>query len=275
MKLRGFTRLAAAAAATVLLVGGFASPARAEGDLGDILEGLKFPGPVLTIDDLVLAATAPTQGCAKIDTGSAVVGKDGWLFNQPRGEYEDLAYVFIYLKPDPKTVDDIVMLLLDGDGVLSVDLGDPTPQELVKSLNSDAAAAKAAAKVSAKSAKAAAADDWGFPTVPGPAGVGGVLGDGDSWIQTPAGWSLAFGAALTNPLLETGSFDLVRACPAAAKPSASASPSPSKSAAPGGSELPVTGTNIWVLTGGGVALVAVGAVLFMAYRRRQSVKFVA
>ncbi|MET7427374.1 LPXTG cell wall anchor domain-containing protein [Dactylosporangium sp. NPDC005555] len=39
--------------------------------------------------------------------------------------------------------------------------------------------------------------------------------------------------------------------------------------------MPTTGTNIWLLTGGGAALIAVGAVLFMAHRRRQSVKFVA
>ncbi|MEV4135536.1 LPXTG cell wall anchor domain-containing protein [Dactylosporangium sp. NPDC049742] len=91
-----------------------------------------------------------------------------------------------------------------------------------------------------------------------------------------AGWWLGAGVGLTNPPLQDATFDLVRACVAATdtspRPSAPVSPSPSAS---GGPSLPVTGTNIWLLTGGGAALIAVGAVLFMAYRRRQSVKFVA
>jgi LPXTG-motif cell wall-anchored protein len=262
MKLRGFTRLAAATAASVLLVGMFAAPARAEGD--DEIPPVDLDGAVLILDEPIQAASAPTKGCAGIDTGTAVKGTDGWLFSKPRGgEYTDLQYLFLYAKvDDPKTIDDLAFLLLNDDGVFLVDDSDaPTAQDLVKSLKADVTQALTAKLI---------ADDYGIPTLPAPNGVTGKITETGAWIKTPAGWWLGAGVGLTNPMLEDATFELVRACVAAVDTSPSPSLSPS-----GGPSLPVTGSNIWLLTGGGAALVAVGAVLFMAYRRRQSVKFVA
>lgn len=263
MKLRGTTRLAAAAAATALLLGGLATPARAE--TGIDLGGVVYPGAVLAIDDPVLAATAPVKGCAGIDTGKAVADKDGWLFDKPEGKYTGLQYLFLYIKPDAKSLDDLVVLLLDADGIAAVDTGGLPPKELAKSLKAKALAAN-------KNAKAVE-----IPTVPAPAGVTGALTDGGGWVKTPAGWALGLGAAFTEPLLEQGTFDLVRAC--AAAPESTPSPAaPSSPAAPGGTgggSLPITGTNVWILSGAGVALIAAGVALFLAYRRRQHVTFVA
>ncbi|WP_344501935.1 LPXTG cell wall anchor domain-containing protein [Dactylosporangium maewongense] len=260
MKLRGIARLAAtAAAATALLVGGLAAPssAAAGDDLGDI----DFPGAALVFEEPVYAATAPTKGCAGIDTGKAVADKDGWLFDKPEGRWTDLQYIFLFIKNGGQTFDDIVPIVLDADGVYTFVESDPTA--LAKKLTTKA--------LNGKTAKV------DLPTAPAPAGVSGSLVDGGGWLKTPAGWALAVGIALTDPL-QQGTFNLVRACAAAAEPTSPASPSPvvPSSPAPGaGPQLPVTGTNVWVLTGAGAALVATGAFLFVAYRRRQRVKFVA
>ncbi|MEV4138318.1 LPXTG cell wall anchor domain-containing protein [Dactylosporangium sp. NPDC049742] len=261
MKLRGIVRLAAAAAtATALLVGGLAAPssAAAGDDLGDI----DFPGAALVFEEPVYAATAPTKGCAGIDTGKAVADKDGWLFDKPEGRWTDLQYIFLFVKNGGQSYDDLVVLVLDDEGVYTFVETDPTA--LAKRLTANALANTKAEKLP-------------LPTGPAPAGVSGSLADGGGWLKTPAGWALAVGVALTDPLQE-GTFNLVRACAAAAEPSSPASPSPvvPSSPAPGaGPQLPVTGTNVWVLTGAGAALVAAGAFLFVAYRRRQRVKFVA
>lgn len=266
MNLRGTRRLALAATAltAALLVGGLGAPAYAEEgeDPGDI----DFPGATLLLDQPVWAANAPVKGCAGIDTGTAVPGKDGWLFSRPEGRYTDLQYVFLFVKGDGETIDDLVPLVLNADGVFTfaepVDPGNP--EVLAKSLQANAKKA---------SALAAGENPGGLelPTGPAPAGVSGKLTDGGGWIRTPAGWALAFGGAFTEPMLEGATFTLVRACAAGGD----TTPSPAASPTPGGPSLPVTGTNVWLLSGAGVALVAVGAVLFLAYRRRQSVKFVA
>lgn len=260
MKLGAIMRLAAAAAATALFVGGLGAPAHAgdEEDLADI----DFPGATLVLDGPVWAAEAPVKGCAGIDTGTAVAGKDGWLFDKPEGRYTDLQYVFLYIKDDGEDLDDIIPLVLNGDGVFTF-AEDANPEELAKSLKANALTASNADKLV-------------LPTAPAPAGVTGTLTTDGGWLKTPAGWALVFGGAFTDPMLENAAFKLVRACAAGTDASPSASPAVSTSPTPGGgSQLPVTGTNVWVLSGAGIALVAVGAVLFLAYRRRQSVKFVA
>ncbi|MET7427176.1 hypothetical protein, partial [Dactylosporangium sp. NPDC005555] len=181
MKLRGFTRLAAATAASVLLVGLFAAPARAEGDdnipLDDLAEA------VLKLDEPIQAASAPTKGCAGIDTGTAVKGTDGWLFSKPRGKYTDLQYIFLYLKvEEPKSIDDVAFLLLNDDGVFLVDdEGALTAKDLVKSLKADVTRARAAKLV---------ANGYGIPTLPAPKGVTGKITETGAWIKTPAGWWL-------------------------------------------------------------------------------------
>jgi LPXTG-motif cell wall-anchored protein len=54
------------------------------------------------------------------------------------------------------------------------------------------------------------------------------------------------------------------------------SPTPSRSAAGGaGGSLPITGTNVGLIAGLGLLLAAVGAALFLVYRRRNPVKFIA
>ncbi|GAB3854443.1 LPXTG cell wall anchor domain-containing protein [Dactylosporangium cerinum] len=252
MQSRGIIRLAAAAAATALLVGGLGAPAHAADP---------FPGALLLLEEPVWAADAPTKGCAGIDTGTAVVGKDGWLFSKPEGRYTDLQYVFLFVKDDGEDEDDFIELLLNADGVATLDVsGIPTDPE-----NPEALAKALGAKVLANKS----ADKLEFPTNPAPAGVTGALTDDGGWLRTPAGWALVIGGAFTDPPLKDATFNLVRACAAAAAPTSNAPSTPA------GPQLPITGTNVWVLSGAGVALIAVGAVLFLAYRRRQSIKFVA
>ncbi|GAA0724593.1 LPXTG cell wall anchor domain-containing protein [Dactylosporangium roseum] len=53
---------------------------------------------------------------------------------------------------------------------------------------------------------------------------------------------------------------------------ASAIRSPSPTPAP---QLPVTGSNVPLISGIGGGLVVIGAVLFLTYRRRRNIKFVA
>ncbi|MFG2043434.1 LPXTG cell wall anchor domain-containing protein [Dactylosporangium sp. NPDC048998] len=264
MKLRGIVRAAAAAAVTALFIGGLGTPAHAAGDDD-------FPGAILNIPDTgVWAATAPNKGCAGIDTGSPVAGKDGWLFSKPAGEYTDLQYLLIFFKGDIDEPTDIFPLILNSGGVFTFDLGDAPddPEALAKAMT-----AKTQPKLTTKGAIQ-------LPQAPAPDGVTGKLVTDGGWVKTPAGWGLFAGAAITEPLLSGRStFDLVRACPASVTPSASASaspsPRPSLSASPTTPPLPVTGSDTWLLGGAGAAMVAAGVVLFVVYRRRQNVKFVA
>ncbi|MGI5246033.1 LPXTG cell wall anchor domain-containing protein [Dactylosporangium sp. CA-139066] len=255
MNLRGIARAATAATVTALFIAGLGTPAHAADD--------DAPGAILNVPDTgIYAATAPNKGCAGIDTGVAVAGKDGWLFSKPAGEYTDLNYVFIYANgpaDDEKT--DAVALVLNAKGVFELDVTGDDPQAIESAL---------AAK-SDQISKQASAKDIELPTKPAPAGVTGKLVDNGGWIKTPQGWGLFFGFAVSVPLLDS-SFDLVRACAAAVDSSPTARPSASPS---GGPSLPVTGDNTGLIVGVGAGMVLVGAVLFVVYRRRRNVKFVA
>ncbi|HTJ38216.1 MAG TPA: LPXTG cell wall anchor domain-containing protein [Dactylosporangium sp.] len=257
MNLRGIARAAAAATVTALFIGGLGTPAHAADEA---------PGALLNIPDTgVWAATAPNKGCAGIDTGVAVADKDGWLFNKPDGRYTDLNYVFVYINgaiDDPNA--EAFPLILNADGVFTFDLGDgedPLTVEKALTAQSD--------QITAKS-NATAIE---LPTKPAPAGVTGQLVDDGGWIKTPKGWGLVFGFAVSVPLLENTTFDLVRACAAVAPTTQPTTPAASPSQS--GPTLPVTGDNTGLMVGAGVAMVAVGAVLFVVYRRRRTVKFVA
>ncbi len=254
MKLRGIVRAATAVAVTALLAGGLGAPAFAEE------EDPELPGAVLNIGESgVWAASYPSKGCAGIDTGVAVAGTDGWLFSKPAGKYKDLYYILFYFTGTFEEPTEIYPIILTSGGVFSYDLPDGVEEP--------EAVAKALSEKLSTQEKADVKAQIGLQ-FPAPAGVTAKLVDSGGWVKTPAGWGLGLGVALSTPLLGEGStFDLVRACAAPASPSTSPSPS--------GPTLPVTGTNVWFLSGAGLALVAVGAVLFMAYRRRQSVKFVA
>ncbi|MET3421360.1 LPXTG-motif cell wall-anchored protein [Actinoplanes tereljensis] len=123
---------------------------------------------------------------------------------------------------------------------------------------------------------------------PAPAGVSGALLDDGAWLNTPAGWRLAFGALLVDGG-SGGTFALTEIClPAKAvspAPTVSSSPtatvsssestSPSSQAAAtssapgaGGGGLPITGSGSGPLLLGG-AVVAAGALLLLAFRRRR------
>lgn len=241
MNLRGIARAAAAATVTALFVGGLGTPAHA----GDEPAGAILNLPYSTG---VYAATAPKKGCAGIDTGVAVADKDGWLFNKPPGQYAELNYVLSYIDGDFADPAHVYWLILNADGVFSLDISDgrDTPAPTAKS------AAQAIPPL----------------TLPAPAGVTGKLVDDGGWIKTPKGWGVVYGYALSKPMLDDVAFFLVRAC-AAANPSTHP-PTPS-----GGPALPVTGDSTGLVIGAGVAMVAVGAVLFVVYRRRRNVTFVA
>ncbi|MFG2040663.1 LPXTG cell wall anchor domain-containing protein [Dactylosporangium sp. NPDC048998] len=265
MKLRGIARIAAATAATALLIGGLGAPARAEESPSTPASSApppRTPGDIyLNLpDEGVYAATAPKQGCTGIDTGAAVPGTDGWLFSKPAIYFEWITYVFGF--GDEKT-NKLTILYMSPDGVF-IDVVDGADESTL---------ASTVAKRKASLVKKSAAGD--LPQRAPDGWTGYITKDG-TWIKTPAGLLLLGGFALTVPTYtdeQDVPFELVRACaPPGAAISPSASPSPSPGAGP---PLPVTGTNVWVLTGAGVALIAVGVVLFIAYRRRQNVKFVA
>src|SRR6185312_5079858 len=104
MKLRGIARLAAATAATALLVAGFGSPAFAKD-----IDPDAPASAVLNIPD-----DENFEGyLAGTDTGSAVVGSDGWLFGKPEGRYDSLYYGFLYFDAKNKT---LALLFLYSDG---------------------------------------------------------------------------------------------------------------------------------------------------------------
>lgn len=279
MKLRGIVRAATAVAVTTLVVGGFGAPARAE-DGGDIFGGLG--GAVLTLDNApVFAATAPTKGCAGIGNGSPVPDVDGWLYSKPDGDYEDLQYIFLYITGTADEPTGAHILWLNSDGITEIPFLGMTSVS-----SAEKAAKQLAAKAAAKAKNATtpgtptpSPTPSGIPTVQPPQGVDGKLTSDGGWVRTPAGWGLFAGFAAMDPTPEGDStFDLLRVClPGVApstSPSTSATPQPSASATAGPS-LPVTGTNVWMIGGAGAAMIVVGAALFMAYRRRKSVKFVA
>lgn len=111
-----------------------------------------------------------------------------------------------------------------------------------------------------------------------PAGVTGkLIADGaGAWLQTPAGWTLVT-AVLGHELSDSNvtTFDLLRVClpPVATVPAANVPVTTVPVAT--GPTLPVTGANTAIITGGGLALVALGAALFLARRRRNTVRFIA
>jgi LPXTG-motif cell wall-anchored protein len=264
MKPRGITRIAAAAAATALLIGGLGAPARAE-------ESPSTPPssapPHITYGEIYLdipdsgvyAATAPNKGCEGIDNGVAVAGTDGWLFAKPAIYIEWITYALGFV--DDKT-DKLTVMYMTPDGVWIEVIDDADEAEL----------AAAVAKKTAALAKKTADGPKAAGLQRAPAGWSGYITKDGTWIKTPAGLRLVGGFAIPNPYYmeeRDVPFTLVRAC---APPGAVATPSPQPGAGP---SLPVTGTNVWVLTGAGGALVALGVALFVAYRRRQNVKFVA
>lgn len=276
MKLRGLAHLCAAAAASVLLVGAFSAPASAQEE---------EPVYVLQFDeDGMLAADFTTKGCEGINGGSPVAGKDGWLFDNPKQDAKDYAYVFGFITGTDE--EDFAILALTEDGVFSFN---PSTEEAdapeeADALKDDAVIAEVlpevsgetapdtsasepapdtstsqAAPVTSTSQEAVAEED---PLTAPPAGVKGALSSTGGWLQTPAGWSLVIGFLYTNPApTAEGEFHLVRTCPAPA--------------GGGGAMLPITGTNIWLISGTGGMLVLAGGALFMLRRRRESVKFVA
>jgi LPXTG-motif cell wall-anchored protein len=63
--------------------------------------------------------------------------------------------------------------------------------------------------------------------------------------------------------------------PSASASGPAASPSTGGGAGGGSGSLPITGTNVAFVTAGGLLLLGVGVVLFVGYRRRRPVKFVA
>jgi LPXTG-motif cell wall-anchored protein len=249
MNLRGIARLTAAAFATTLLVGALGAPAFAEGE--------EDTGAILTIEDPVTAADFPTKGCEGIDDGKAVSGTDGWLYGKPKGEFTVTTYGLLYATDD--TFGTFYALVLDADGVHQFALDSATTSKL-----------KGADPEKAFATEAAGDEP---PLLPPPAGVTGKLADGGGWVKTPASWLIVAGFADTTPVVTNGEFDLVRTCPSATQPAPSASAS-HPAGGSGGGQLPVTGTNVWILSGVGIALLLAGGLLFMAYRRR-SVKFVA
>jgi LPXTG-motif cell wall-anchored protein len=124
----------------------------------------------------------------------------------------------------------------------------------------------------------------GVTQIPVPAGVAGALFTDltGAWLQTPAGWLLGGGELVFDKRGTDGAetFDLLRTCLPAAAPTASPSPTTGgvgggTGTNTGGGSLPVTGTNVGILAGAGVLLIALGALLLVARRRRNAVKFTA
>ncbi|GAA2634261.1 hypothetical protein GCM10010399_78550 [Dactylosporangium fulvum] len=254
MKLRGITRFGAAAAATTFVVAGLGAPADARGPLDEV--GV----PVLSTQPTT-ADAFETKDCSGIADGKPATDAQGWLYSTPAGAGKVVNYVFFYKKN--RGDGDWVPLLLNDKGIFLIDVD----------LNALKAVApgdkKALVRAAGEEEPVPGEDD--FPVKPAPAGVSGKLTGKGGWVRTPDHWNIEFGFAETDPFLEEGSFELVSTClKAVAATPTSASPSPSA-----GPQLPVTGSNVPLLSGIGGGLVVIGAVLFLTYRRRRNIKFVA
>ncbi|WP_433201071.1 LPXTG cell wall anchor domain-containing protein [Dactylosporangium sp. CS-047395] len=265
MTLRGIARIAAATAAVVLSIGGLGLPAQAEQTPSP---SLSPAWPPANPGNLYLevpaggirAATAPARGCAGIDTGVATPGTDGWLFAPPFVWYDWITFWFGFVDEQEGTLT-VLTMSQDGPTTWAIDGAD-------KPAVIDAFAKHDSALV-VKLVGGHSATKW-------PAGWSGYL-SAKPWIKSPAGLLLIGGVAFTTPgyfEVKDTPFQLLRAC-APGTVDAPPTPTAAPSAYPGaGPSLPVTGTNVWVLTGAGIALVAAGVALIVAYRRRRNVKFV-
>jgi LPXTG-motif cell wall-anchored protein len=292
---RGLVR-AAVAASAAMIVGAIAaaSPAAAQ----ETTPAAAAPTGTATLnipDDGVLAKDFATKGCVGIP-GGAKTGTDGWLFNQPAKGTKTVIYTLGFLKHNGDKAEILVFLIAkDGLKAFSVD---PT-----KTNDSGDDKAKALAQRAEQGATDGSPDgkgkggtegNGGTPAQPGlpdgvteipvPAGVAGALFTDltGAWLQTPAGWLLGGGELVFDKRGTDGAetFDLLRTCLPAAAPTASPSPTTGgvgggTGTSTGGGSLPVTGTNVGILAGAGVLLIAVGALLVVARRRRNAVKFTA
>lgn len=284
---RGLARAAIAAGAMLLGATIAAVPAAAEE--APPVPPLDIPHAMLDLPGKppLFAKDFPTKGCDGIK-GGAKAGTDGWVFDQPAQSAENFIYILGLADDKQKPV----VLGLDNEGgVVNFDLGSILPDaKSLKAGTTDDSQVKSLAKAAESTDKALAnaAGEADVPpepgTIPLPDGVaGGLTGKGGVWLQTPAGWGLVYGELLYDKP-ETGgpeTFHLVQVCtPAAPTPGSSASASAPAAKASGtgggtGASLPVTGTNVAVLSGVGVLLVGVGALLFALRRRRDATKFVA
>jgi LPXTG-motif cell wall-anchored protein len=291
---RGLVRVALAAGAAVA-VGALAAatPAAAQettpaGAVPTGVASLDIP------DDGVLAKNFATKGCAGIP-GGAKVGTDGWVFNQPAKGAKNIAYSLGFVKGTGDKIE-ILVFLVDKDGLTAYSV-DPTKtqdggEDKAKALvqRAEEGTAQGGGQDGTGGKKAGSGGDAGQPglpdgvtKIPVPAGVAGALFTDltGAWLQTPAGWLLGGGDLVFDKRGTDGAekFDLLRACLPAAVPSTS--PSPTTGGVGGGTgtndggSLPVTGTNIGILAGAGVLLIAVGSLLVAARRRRNAVKFTA
>jgi LPXTG-motif cell wall-anchored protein len=246
MNFRGIARAVAAATLTAAFIGGLGTPAHAQPDLPGFFLANVPVGGIFAANPIPTTTPAPGtvnpfKDCVLIDDGVAVPDKDGWLFSMPPGEFSGLAYLLAFSAPG--NGGGVHVLALTAKGVFT-----------------------------APDNKLAASADLNADLQPAPPGVTGKLtvqfGNGGGWVKTPKGWGLTGGVVF----VEGGSgntFDLLRICPALAPTTPAAHPSTS------GASLPVTGDNTGTMVGVGAGLVAAGVVLFVAYRRRRGVKFVA
>ncbi|GGM10749.1 LPXTG cell wall anchor domain-containing protein [Dactylosporangium sucinum] len=258
LNLRGIARLGAVAASTTIVLATLGAPARAEEP--------DYGFPILSTEPTT-AVDYKTHSCEGIADGKPASRADGWRLGAPAKADRVVAYLALYSTSLDEDAD-IFPLYLDKDGLHSITDDDI---EDAANLTKARAAAKAAAKV--------AEEDPDLPIGPAPSGFSGSLTDagaGGGWIRTSPGLWLVFAAAITEPELTSGTFDLISTCVAADAPSSPAPSNPAPSASPTpGPSLPVTGSNVGLISGIGAGLVALGAVLFVVYRRRRNIKFVA
>ena len=221
----------------------------------------------LTLDTSFTGATGKTiedepdslRDCSAFPDG-AKIDSDGWKFDQPVPGGTVQAYTIALIKtvngvPEP------VLLGITSAGVVRIAFNPATAQGQF------------------------GPDDLG----PAPEGVTGGLADDGAWLNTPAGWRLAFGALMvTGGAAGGGTFALTDVClpapaasPSVSAPSASRSVSPSASATSAsptttaaaaatetGGSLPITGSRTGPLALAGLAL-AIAGVLLLAVRRRR------
>jgi LPXTG-motif cell wall-anchored protein len=292
---RGLVR-AAVVASAAMIAGAVAaaSPAAAQ----ETAPAAAAPTGTATLnipDDGVLAKDFATKGCVGIP-GGAKTGTDGWVFNQPAKGTKTVIYSLGFIKGTGDNAEILVFLIAkDGLTAFSVDPtktkddGDDKAKALAQRAEEGATDGSQGGK-----GKGGTEGNGGTTTQPGlpdgvtqipvPAGVAGALFTDltGAWLQTPAGWLLGGGELVFDKQGTDGAetFDLLRTCLPATAPTASPSPTTGgvgggTGTSTGGGSLPVTGTNVGILAGAGVLLIAVGALLVIARRRRNTVKFIA
>jgi LPXTG-motif cell wall-anchored protein len=242
------------------------------------------PTPIGVLDlplpeDGIAVDGVDARACTKIP-GDAKAGTDGWVFSQPVKDPTEVAYI-IGLVATPTTEPEPVLVAITKDGITGLKIDDSLQAKAkagVKGLTQDTGdAAKELAATAADDTDPAATDILdGVERIAAPAGVaGGLLADdGGAWLQTPAGWILAFGALLHDGGdTDASTFDLAGVCPPAADPPAGGNGGGGtvpvvNPPASGGDSLPITGTNVSVLVGLGILLLGLGTALVVVRRRR-------